>query len=62
MKGNATASGVLQPLLAKNHTVSLILHGRGRGCTEAADFTAWTLLIDGPSGKVTFYGALTPAR
>lgn len=62
LAGNATATGALQPLLAKNRAVSLILHGRGRGCTEAADFTGWTLLIGEPSARVTLYGALTPAR
>ena len=62
LTGNATATGALRPLLEKSRTVSLILHGRGRGCTEAADFTEWTLLIGGPSGGITLYGSLTPAR
>ncbi len=62
LTGNVAATGALQPLVGKGRTVSLILHGRGRGCTEAADFTAWTLLIDAPPDKVTFYGALSPTR
>ena len=41
--------------------LTLILHGRGRGCTEAGDFTDWTLLIEGPSGELQVYGALTSA-
>ena len=62
LTGSAAATGVLQPLIEKSRTVSLILHGRGRNCTEAADFTDWTLLIGGPSAKLTLYGALTSAR
>ncbi len=62
LTGNATATGVFQPFVEKSRTVSLILHGRGRGCTEATDFTAWTLVIGGRPDKVTLYGALTPPR
>jgi hypothetical protein len=38
--------------------VTLIFHGRGRGCTEAEHFTHWSLLLHGPAGKLTLYGAL----
>jgi hypothetical protein len=62
LTANATATGALQPFLQKNRTVSLILHGRGRGCTEAADFTAWTLVIGKSSGRLTLYGALASPR
>jgi hypothetical protein len=62
LTGHATATGVFRPLVEKSRTVSLILHGRGRGCTEAVDFTDWTLLVGGPSAKFTLYGALTSAR
>lgn len=62
LTGAATATGALQPLLEKSRMASLILHGRGRGCTEAADFTGWTLVIGGTPDKVTLYGALAAAR
>jgi hypothetical protein len=62
LTGHATATGVLQRFVEKSGTATLILHGRGRGCTEATDFTAWTLLIGGPSAKVTLYGTLTSPR
>jgi len=39
-------------------TATLIFHGRGRGCTEAEHFTDWSLLLQGPAGKATFYGKL----
>lgn len=61
LTGNASATGVLQRLVESSRKVTLILHGRGRGCTEAMHFTDWTLLIRGPAGKVTLYGALTSA-
>lgn len=37
---------------------TLIFHGRGRGCTEAEHFSDWSLLLQGPAGKATFYGKL----
>lgn len=39
-------------------TATLIFHGRGRGCTEAEHFSDWSLLLQGPAGKATFYGRL----
>jgi hypothetical protein len=38
--------------------VTLILQGRGRGCTDAAHFTHWTISVHGPLGNYLFYGAL----
>jgi hypothetical protein len=38
---------------------TLIFHGRGRGCTEAEDFTDWSLQLQAPVGHgVTLYGRL----
>jgi len=42
--------------------VTLILHGRGRGCTEPTHFTDWTLQVRGPALKFTLYGALSSAN
>jgi hypothetical protein len=62
LSGSATATGVLQPLAeAGDQKVTLIVHGRGRGCTEASEFTDWTLMFEGPAGKLTLYGALSSA-
>ena len=53
---------MLRPLLeGGDHKVTLIVHGRGRGCTEASEFTDWTLVLDGAAGKLTLYGALSSA-
>ncbi|OFX06900.1 MAG: hypothetical protein A3D94_21425 [Alphaproteobacteria bacterium RIFCSPHIGHO2_12_FULL_66_14] len=61
LTANASGTGAFQPLVGASQKVTLILHGHGRGCTEAMDFTDWTLLIRGPAGKLTLYGALTSA-
>ena len=62
LSGTATASGLLRPLVESgNQKVTLIVHGRGRGCTEASEFTDWTLTMHGSAGKLTLYGALTSA-
>ena len=62
LTGAAKATGVLRPLLENgDQKATLIVHGRGRGCTEASEFTDWTLMLEGPAGKLTFYGALSSA-
>lgn len=38
--------------------ITLILQGRGRGCTEASHFTHWTISVHGPLGNYLFYGEL----
>ena len=59
LTADARGTGVFGPLIGTGQKLSLILHGRGRGCTEASHFTDWTLLIQGPTGHLTLYGALT---
>ncbi len=59
LTANVEATGVLRSMVANGQKVTLILHGRGRGCTDAPDFTDWTLLVPGPSRKLTLYGALS---
>jgi hypothetical protein len=55
LTGTATATGLLRPLVeAGDQKVALIVHGRGRGCTETSE-------IHGPAGKLTLYGALSSA-
>ncbi len=38
--------------------ITLILQGRGRGCTDAAHFSHWTVSVHGPLGNYLFYGQL----
>jgi hypothetical protein len=62
LTGSAKVSGVLRPLVeGGDQNAALIVHGRGRGCTEVSEFTDWTLILRGPPGKLTLYGALSSA-
>jgi len=53
-----TGDGLVKRAAVAGQNVTLIFHGRGRGCTEAEHFTHWSLLLHGPAGKLTLYGAL----
>jgi hypothetical protein len=62
LTGTTKAAGVLQLLVESgDQKMTLIVHGRGQGCTEASEFTDWTLTLHGPAGKPTLYGALSSA-
>lgn len=61
LTNNAQGTGAFRALVGTGQKLTLILHGRGRGCTEASHFTDWTLQIQGPAGNLTLYGALTSA-
>jgi hypothetical protein len=62
LTGSAKVSGMLRPLVeGGDQKATLIVHGRGRGCTEVSEFTDWTLILRGPPGKLTLYGALSSA-
>jgi hypothetical protein len=61
LTANVRGTGALRPMVDPSQKVALILHGGGRGCTEVMHFTDWTLIVRGPAGKITFYGALSSA-
>jgi hypothetical protein len=50
--------GIFRRATLAGQKATLILHGRGRGCTEAEHFSDWSLQLHGPAGKATFYGRL----
>jgi hypothetical protein len=50
--------GIFRRGTPPGQTLTLIFHGRGRGCTEAEHFSDWSLLLRGPAGEATFYGRL----
>jgi hypothetical protein len=54
----AAVTGILGRTGDPRTTLSLILHGGGRNCTDAAHFTHWTLQIKRPQGQTIFFGAL----
>jgi hypothetical protein len=53
-----TGDGIFRRGTPRGQTATLIFHGRGRGCTEAEDFTDWSLSLRGRGGRATFYGRL----
>ena len=58
LNANAAGDGIFQKTSGGGQKMTLILHGRGNGCTEASQFSHWTLLVYGPADTYTFYGAL----
>jgi hypothetical protein len=45
---------------ARHPITTLIIHGRGNSCTDATQFTAWTLVVESGGAAATFFGALLP--
>ena len=58
LTGAVTGAGVFNTGTAKGQLLTLILQGRGNSCTTAADFTHWTLVMQGEKGNYTLFGAL----
>jgi hypothetical protein len=58
---DAAGDGLFRRVVGAGQKLTLVLHGRGIGCTDAGHFTDWTLLIHGPADKLTLYGALDSA-
>ena len=54
---DARGDGLFKGAAGAGQKLTLVLHGSGRGCTEASHFTDWTLLVHGKE-KLTLYGAL----
>ncbi len=51
-------TGMFAGVTGGGQKATLILQGGGNSCTDAAQFHAWTLVLSGPKGTVTFYGDL----
>jgi hypothetical protein len=62
LSGQASGSGVFQPGGAPGHILTLILHGNGNSCTSAADFSHWTLVMQGPKANFSLFGDLAATR
>ncbi len=58
----ASATGVFAPATGPRHILTLILHGRGNSCTDAGDFTHWTLVMQGPKANYSLFGNLVTTR
>ena len=61
LTANAAGDGLFRRVVGAGQKITLVLHGRGIGCTDAGHFTDWTLLVHGPSDRLTLYGALDSA-
>jgi hypothetical protein len=54
--------GIFSDGISPTQQLTLIVQGRGKGCTTAADFKAWTLVMQGPNANYQFFGQLLPVR
>lgn len=61
LTANASGDGIFRASTGANQKMTLIFHGRGNACTDASQFSHWTLLVFGPVDKYTFYGNLASA-
>jgi hypothetical protein len=57
LTANAAGTGLFAEAV-KGQKLTLILHGRGRGCTEANHFTAWSLMLHTDKQSLMLIGAL----
>lgn len=58
---NTAGDGLFRAATGSGQKMTLVLHGRGHGCTSADDFTHWTLPVHGPANTFTMYGKLDSA-
>jgi hypothetical protein len=57
LTANAAGTGLFATAV-KGKKLTLILHGRERGCTEANHFTAWSLMLHTDKQSLMLIGAL----
>jgi len=62
LSGPAAATGVFAPGGGPRQVLTLILQGRGNSCTDASDFSHWTLVMQGPKANYTLFGDLVTTR
>lgn len=58
----ALAAGVFAPGTGPRQTLTLIIQGHGNSCTDASDFSHWTLVMQGPKANYTLFGELATTR
>lgn len=58
----ALATGVFAPGTGPRHTLTLIIQGHGNSCTDANDFSHWTLVMQGPKANYTLFGELVTTQ
>lgn len=55
----AVGTGMFKGATGGDQQATLILHGRGKNCTDASQFTAWTLVLHGSKATNTLFGTLS---
>ncbi|MCW5701997.1 MAG: hypothetical protein KIT82_05370 [Bradyrhizobium sp.] len=58
----AAATGVFAPGSGPRQTLTLIVQGHGNSCTDASDFTHWTLVMQGPKANFALFGEFVTNR
>jgi hypothetical protein len=58
LTGAVEATGAFAASAGEKQRLTLILQGRGNNCGAAEDFTAWTLVMEGPNANYTLFGTL----
>ena len=58
----ASGTGVFAPGAAPRHVLTLIVHGQGNSCTDASDFSHWTLVMQGPKANYMLFGKLVTTK
>ncbi|MET0606883.1 MAG: hypothetical protein ABWZ80_10525 [Beijerinckiaceae bacterium] len=60
LTSRAVGAGVFAPGAGPRQQITLVLQGRGNGCTSSADFSHWTLIVHGPAAEYHLFGKLEP--
>lgn len=58
----AVATGVFRPGVGPRQILTLIIQGGGNSCTSAADFSHWTLVMQGPKANFALFGDLMTTK
>lgn len=54
----SAATGVFAPGGGPRQILTLVLQGHGNSCTDAGDFSHWTLVVQGPKANYMLFGDL----
>ena len=58
LSGAVSATGIFAPGYTDLLVGHLVFHGLGNGCSDASQFTNWTLSVTGPETDFRFFGKL----
>jgi hypothetical protein len=61
LTGKAAGTGVFALGAGPRQLLTLIVQGHGNSCTDASDFSHWTLIMEGPKANYSLFRDLVPA-